>query len=180
MWPPFILLVALSLQHIQKNVKHISLAMLLIISSVIPYWQLNAQHIPLKSFLLFIIITMGVAFGIKKPSAKRSQMPVLLLMLLIMATSMYHWYINFPKNPTQNIAIKKLALRNQGLSRISVLGMPYESALFYFNTGNVITDIGHYDKEKYVLHKNTSAPLDVKNFTLIDKESDLFLYKHND
>jgi 4-amino-4-deoxy-L-arabinose transferase-like glycosyltransferase len=70
MWPPFILLVALSLQHIQKNVKHISLAMLLIISSVIPYWQLTAQHIPLKSFLLFIIITMGVAFGIKKPSAK--------------------------------------------------------------------------------------------------------------
>lgn len=177
LWPVFILLIGLGLQHIQKNAKQILLAMLLVISSLLPYWQLSSQHIPLKMFLLFILISTTAAFFCKKSNLKINTRPLLLLLLLIMTTGTYHWYRNYPKNPTQNTAIKKLASRNQGLSRISIIGMPYEAALYYFNTGNVITDIGNYQREDYLLHNKASAPLDVKTFTLIDQEGNYLLYK---
>lgn len=179
MWPPFILLLALSLQHIHKNVKHILLSILLIAASFVPYWQLSSQHIPLKSFLILILVAVAIATFGKKSRIRINARPFLILLLSFMVATTLHWYRNYPKNPTQNTAIKKLASRNQGLSRISVLGMPYEAALFYFNTGNVITDIANYQKEDYVLHNKLSAPLDLTSFSLIDQEDTYLLYKRN-
>lgn len=72
-------------------------------------------------------------------------------------------------------ATKILAGRNLGLTGLSVFGVPYESALFYFGTGNASFDIA---KSDYVLALKTSEQgiLDL-GYVRIDEEGGWGLWK---
>ncbi|KXK12025.1 MAG: hypothetical protein UZ22_OP11002000142 [Microgenomates bacterium OLB23] len=177
LWPAFLLLLGYALQNIEKT-RIMLLAMLLVLMSIVPYWQLTVSHIPLKPFLLLTLISTGFMFFANKFFSQKSWRWTYSLFLTILgATALLHWHTDLSKNPSWNTHIKTLASRNQGLTKISVLGMPYESALFYFNSGNVQTDITRYDKDNYLILKDGWVPLDLNKFMLIDKEADIFLYK---
>ncbi len=179
-WPAFILLLCLSLQEIVKNKIHIFLSFALLIISLHPYWRLSTYHIPLKQFLLLILIATTLFF-ITHKSLKNSYERLLSAMIFVMViVAMYHSHLNFPKNPTMNTDIKNLASRNQGLTKISVLGHAYEAPLFYFNSGNIATSNTTYESEKYLLFRKDSMNLELKNFDLIDREGDMLLYKRRD
>ncbi len=72
-------------------------------------------------------------------------------------------------------ATKILASRNMGLTGLSVFGVPYESALFYFGTGNASFDIA---KSDYVLALKTSEQgILALGYVRIDEEGGWGLWK---
>lgn len=177
MWPAFILLLGLSLQEVMKNKMHLALVFTLLFMSLLPYWQLSTYHIPLKPFLVIVVFTSGIFYILKKDARINYEKVVIFMVLIMIAIATYHSHLNFPKNPTINTNIKNLAARNQGLTSISVLGRAYESPLFYFDSGNVVTSNSTFENEKYLIYKDGSMNLELKNFNLIDKEGDILLYK---
>ncbi len=177
LWPVFLLLIGLSLMHIKKNLWQSIFVLVILLSSSLPYWKLSVSHIPLKPFILFACAGAGILYLIGRYTKQKRDV-VLFILAVLVTISAYFNYINFSRNPTQNTKIKNLAQRNQNLLRISILGIPYEAALYYFNVGNVVTSNTFYEQEKYVLYRKDSMPLELKNFALIDQEGDLFLYKH--
>ncbi|MBP9816040.1 glycosyltransferase family 39 protein [Candidatus Woesebacteria bacterium] len=177
MWPAFIVLLGLSLQEVMKNKIHLALVFTLLFMSLLPYWQLSTQHIPLKPFLALIAVTTGIFFMLQRTARKNYDKVAVAMMLIMVGITTYHSHLNFPKNPAMNSSIKNLAARNQNLTNISVLGRAYEAPLFYFNSGNVLTSITSYESDDYLIVKMGSIIPDSKKFDLIDKEGDLLLYK---
>jgi 4-amino-4-deoxy-L-arabinose transferase-like glycosyltransferase len=177
LWPVFLLLIGLSLMHIKKNLWQSVFAVAVLLAALLPYWRLTISHIPLKPFMLFTFFGAGIFYFMGRYTKQKKSVLLLVLTTLVIISAYFN-YVNFSRNPTENTKIKNLAQRNQDLQRISVLGIPYEAALYYFNVGNVVTSNTFYEQEKYVLYRKDSMPLELKNFTLIDQEGDLFLYKH--
>lgn len=176
MWPAFILLLAISLDYIQQKKAALTIASLLLLCSILPYWQLSIHHIPLKAFIFLVCISTAALFFIKD-FLQEKKIYLYVFAALLFVISIYHSYTYFPRNPTWNTDIKKLGLRNQGLTHIGVLGRAYEAPLYYFNSHNIDTYSTPYIEWKYLIYKKNSMPVDLSTFVLIDKEGDMELYK---
>lgn len=178
-WPAFLLLCGLLIEELRRKAHLTTLAILALLLSIAPYWQLSTYHIPLKQFAAFVFLLIPILLLTEKSKRVTSRVLLICFSVVLIATTFFHWRKNLTKNPTWNTEVKILAKRNQGLTKISVLGMPYESALYYFNSGNVRTDVASYDQDRYLILKDGWVPLDLAKFTLIDKEGSVLLYKNN-
>lgn len=173
-WPAYILLTGLAIQHIQKNKQRLIVTMAIIGSSLFPFWTVTQNHIPLRPFLLYTSVATGVFFFFKiEARQKYSQyLPVLLIIALI--CSVYYFGKNISRWPASNADIKQLAAQNPGLTNVGVYGHSYEAPLFYFDSGYITT---YNTNTKYLIVQPGPIPPIPAAYKRIDQVGNMILYK---
>jgi len=94
------------------------------------------------------------------------------LIIFVLVFNLSFSYQESQKRTNHNLPLKVLARRHSETSSLSVYKIPYETALFYFDTGNI--DRNNF-KAKYLLTKKDFLPDLIKKYKLIDNEDEFYL-----
>lgn len=142
-WPALSLIAS---QAILSTIQQKSVTNLILLTfSVLPllsYWQLSTYHIPIKQFYLLGLIVFFINIILKhlKPHRIYSLTGIVSIIFFVTITT-----IQTNKSAINrtdfNSPIKKLSQQYPGITHLAVSGLPYESALFYFDTGTITREI---------------------------------------
>lgn len=177
-WPPFAILLAALLMHDYPHKNKINLLLIsTAIISLLPYWQLSTTHIPLRQFLIFSAGVFAITVILKKIKISKILNIHTAVVLLI-----FFFAVNFQSvkqingRGDFNKSLKDLGKRNKNITNFAVYQMPYEAALYYFDSGVVGRKITN--NTRFILvNKDSTAGLDLKMWKIADKEDNLILYK---
>ncbi|MCX7996839.1 MAG: hypothetical protein N2691_03755 [Patescibacteria group bacterium] len=183
LWIPILLCTALTIQDIARRPVLILFSFILILFSLHPYWRFDSGYSPLLEFFLYsgFVFFVYLILERKIPGAKGNKMPYRFLVYsfwgVFIFISGFFGIRQSLDTPDWSRNVKNLAERNQGLRNIAVAGRPYESVLFYFNTGNVQAFSRTNSVPEYVVSTEAIHTTNGKSYTLIDMEGDLMLFK---
>ena len=172
-YPASIPLIILVVRVMKKN---FLLGAILLLISLFPFWQMGAAPIKwqMAGYVFVMIVAIVLQGRIPKLIDKKIQM---IFVALIIFTSLF---ISIPKsfeNTDKNRDLKVLASRNIPLFNLSVYNLPYEAALFYFDSG-VITKNNMHSVYQLADTKDQGA-LRKKGYVTIDREGERALMKRD-
>lgn len=162
-----------SYSKIPESRKRILLLIVWLILIFVPY-SLMKSKVWWYVFPTIVPLAVIVAYPMKYAHGKYRKILTIFFITVSAVTFLYSCH-RANMRDFGTTSVRNLARRNPGIPSLAVSGRPYESVLYYFDTGNISS--APSDKKYLITTIDQKNTFIVKGYTQIDREADLVLLK---